>query len=256
MKRRIFRNFKIAELSAVDMPAQQGAKALIVKSAKPVGAEKVDKELEALKAAFADLQKRHEELEKRHADIMALPPTEMDYFRELNTTEREGFLKAAPAQRATLAASRVCVYKSLDGTEYFGDTPAKFVEIAKKLDEKIKAEETATFAKRAADMLPNVKESDSRVVLAKALGDTAEGVEMLKSIDAAFKALGTAPGFEAHDLKEGGGEVVTKRGIETELAKMANAYAAKEGVDHATAYIKVTSFGEGRALAKKLRSVR
>lgn len=277
--RRIMREFSINEISAVDNPAQEGAKAVLLKrdDTTSVGGEscqlsgqkaddtstqpttviketkmtdEVTKKMEALTASLAKAQ----EIISMPADVRkhydGLTAKKQDAFLAKSADERKAEAEAAIAKAADLAT---VVYTDANGVEYTKADDARLVTLAKnndKLMEGIRQKEAeakdAELAKRAAELehIP---------------GDEAVRVALLKSIEAiadeevrnrAFEALKAKSDAAAPAFKPVGvaGNPVNKSDSIATLDALAKAYAAEKGVTYAKAYDAVLKTAEGAKL--------
>lgn len=207
---RLVKEFRLDEISAVDYPAQEGARALIMKRGNNREADVADiaeitKRAEAAEAKVAELTKRLEDAESlaKRAD---------DEILKVGETE---------------------IRKSAVGAEMFAFAKAQNEALAKAREE---AELTA-LAKRASTefgALPGTDVLKARILkAASAMPD-----EVAKALEAALTAGNAAMklGFE----KAGMGRVAPVGSATEELDTMAKARASKDGVSYAKAYDLVT----------------
>lgn len=208
---RLIKEFRLDEISAVDYPAQEGARAVIMKRDGNREADEVAEIAEITKRAEA-AEAKVVELTKRLEDAEALAKRADDEILKVGDAE---------------------IRKSVAGPEMFALLKSQAAEVAKARDE---AELTA-LAKRASTefgALPGVDVMKARVL--KAASAMPEDVskaltEMLTAGNAAMKL-----GFE----KAGMGRVAPVGSATEELDTMAKARASKDGISYAKAYDLVT----------------
>lgn len=141
------------------------------------------------------------------------------------------------------------VAKAADTIEVDGEKIAKSlipVPILKRLEEVAKAEELTALAKRADEVIPNVKgTAEQRGKLVKSIGDDTELLAILRAVDAmfekSFKEIG-AQG-DADDLLE----------AKDKLDKMAKDKAKTDNTTFEKAYAAVIKTAEGKSLLNETR---
>ena len=207
-KRRIMRALKINEISGVDVPAQEGATAVILKrkdgdagkkkktpktEAKPavddgtVGTQEdktmtTDKTQTDADAAVVDLTKQL----ARANSVAALNDAEKTHFATLEGEHADGFLTKSRDERQadldSLAKAATdadpVAYTTLDGVVLHKSAGAGFIALAKSNDDLRKRLEKSEAVAETASLEKRVNET-----LAHLPGDMATRVAMLKAID-------------------------------------------------------------------------
>lgn len=273
-KQRIMRDLKIAELSAVDTPAQEGARMTILKRADSDGINKEDKMTEK-----TDIEKKLEELEKAHKEqgeahvaeinklnatvvaekaLGSLTDAEKAHYATLDETAKAAFLKADKGAReaavAKAAEKDAVVYTSKSGEIFRKSDDPRLVTMAKRDDvreEELKvskaAQETVEFTKRAETELKHLPgEVTVKVEALKALN----GISDEKVREGAFAMLKASDAglAKAFDVVGGSGGEGNPESPLTKLEGLAKKYATDNKVDYAVAYTKVLDTAEGNAL--------
>jgi len=283
-KKRILRALQIFELSAVDKPAQEGARAVIMKrdvakeidpldtdtkgqgtkegeiGGEPRNEQKGDTMTDAEKLAKAekDLQDKDAELAVLKS-ISKMTDAEKVHYEGLDDEGAAAFLKMAPAKRVTViekaAEADKVVYKDLGGREYRASDAPATVALAKENDENktrlVELEKAATetvFAKRAADELGHLPGEDAvKCALLKAISSI-EDEATREAAEGILKASDAGLGDAMKKL----GTTLKKEGDETpadRLDALAKKYQAEnDGISYEKAYDAATKTTEGRAL--------
>lgn len=206
-KTRIFRRFRIDEISLVDRPAMEGATIAYVKrdarnSTPTTATAKVNAmDEEAYKAKIAELEAKLAEMtapaEKAEPTVEQL----LAEIEQLKAQIAEPAAKAEPVEDVAKAADPI-VATLPDGTivrKSDGPIAAKMAESLAKAHEAIALERTARadqdLEKRATETLANL---GGDIGIRKALLKAADGIPgalaVLKGADAAFASLKVAPG--------------------------------------------------------------
>lgn len=251
-RKRIMRSFKLCEISAVDVPAQEGAVMTLMKrndSAPQTGKDNPSKE-ESLMTIDTNSAEFKAELAKAVAPVQ----TELDTAKaELAKIEKAK--QDAEAEAAAKAADEV-LYKSADGTEYKKSGGQALADMAKKNDElqaqinKAKdAQETAEIAKAAGEAMDKLPGDEAlKVSIYKALKGIDGALELLKAANTAasgaFKSEGTTGGDKV-DTKV---EATNKAEATAKLDEMAKKVAEEKKVTYVKAYNMVLDTAEGKKL--------
>lgn len=289
-KRRIMKEFSIAEISAVDDPAQEPARMSIMKAKHPGGkplAEpapvhkkeatmpKTAEELQAELTKSADDLAKAQAKAERSEKLAELTDVEKSYLSTLSDEAKDIFLGYSKDKRAedvaaykkNKEAEDPIVFKAKDGTVYRKSDDDRLVEMAKR-DDAREAEmrkmrddaADAAFEKAAMTDFAKFKgESNIKGALAKAVAgikdeDVRKGVnEMLKAAHSAVSLTLKEVGGQGEDLSEDDEdmEANSKGKAEAKLDKMAKAYATEHKVDFAKAYTAVLGTEDGKALYAK-----
>lgn len=278
--RRVMRRFRINEISAVDMPAQEGAQATIFKRKDIEGAagNPLAKDLTGASSAVAEdlignvtrektmSEDKIRELEVQLAKAQSLLAMDADtrgYYDALKPKAQEAFLaKAATEQKAEAAAAiakaadlKTVVYTDANGVAYTKADDTRLVELAKNNDllmAGIRAEQAkvaeAELAKRASELAHLPGTDAVKLALLKSIDGIAdeavrtEALAVLKAKDAAL-----APAFEMVGT-------VAKADTATAadaLDRLAADYAKANSVSKARAMAAVLDTAAGRELYNK-----
>jgi len=145
-------------------------------------------------------------------------------------------------------ADKEDVAKAADTIEVDGEQIAKSLipaPILKRLEEVAKAEELTALAKRADEVIPNVKgTAEQRGKLVKSIGDDAELLAILRAVDSMFEK----------SFKEIGEKGTSELLSATEkLDTMAKEKASADNTTFEKAYAAVIKTTEGKSLLKETR---
>lgn len=289
-RRRIMKEFSIAEISAVDEPAQDPARMTIMKAKgqginPPGEPAPVNKKEDSMSKTAEELQAELEKMAKDRDAAVAkaeavellakMSDREKKYTAGMSKDEKKKFMDKSEDERSAMMddeeeakkAKNPVVYKAKDGTEYRKSDDQRLVEMAKRDDareeEMAKMREdaaNAAFEKSAmVDFAKFKGELSAKTALAKAVAgikdeDARKSVkEMLKSAHAAVALTLKEVGGAGDDYSSDDldGEVVTKAKAENQLDAMAKKYATENKVDYAKAYTAVLETDEGQALYAK-----
>ena len=284
-KKAILHELQVFELSAVDKPAQEGARFVIAKRADPLDTDgdgegktisKSPDTNEGGTMTEAEKKELEAKLEKAAADLAATEGTvailkaenamndaEKAFYKSLDDGDAAAFLKMDAEERATeiekaKSEDRV-LYKDAAGTEYRKSDGALVIALAKKADEQ--AVELAKL--RDTNELASLEKRAS-TDLAKYKGDTPVKVAVLKALDGIKDEATRKAAYEMLKSSDNGvGAALVKLGTgapgedkaegEAALDKMAKDYAtANTGVTYAKAYDIVIGTPEGRAIYNEL----
>ena len=231
-KRRIMRDFTIEEISAVDRPAQAGAKVTLMKRADKAQNHKErkmdftkmsDDELSKMdmekmsdddkkkwmaekdKRAKMSAEKAAKKLEKAEK-VIALKADERAHYDALDDAGRQSFLELGTeaqteaVQKAAVAKADAnpVIYKSLDGEEFRKNDDARMVAMAKRADEQAKI-----IAKQAEDAEKTAYAKRAEDELPNLGGDVPGRAALLKAID----------GIEDDELRKSAGEALKSANI-------------------------------------------
>lgn len=218
-------DLELEEVSLVDSPANKSATIALFKRDSNMD-EEITKALADTKVELATAVAKAAEDATKLADLQ---------------TQVDTLTKAL--------ADKEDVTKAEDTIEVDGEKIAKFLipaPILKRLEEVAKAEEATALAKRADEVIPNVKgTAEQRGKLVKSIGDDAELLAILRAVDAmfekSFKEIG-AQG-DADDLLE----------PKDKLNKMASEKAKSDNTTFEKAYAAVIKTTEGKTLLKETR---
>lgn len=266
-KKRIMRSFKIHEISAVDTPAQEGARMVIMKSAtqdrnlsnpslKQKENKMTEEEIQAMKAKLAKAEA-----------FGALTDVEKDFHNKLSTdAEKEEFLAKSvdgrKEQISKAAEKDQVVYKSASGVEYRKSDDQRLVELAKQSDTNAAVAKAATDAlekaaleKRATEELGNLPGTlDSKVAMLKSIegiADATARADALKTLKAGNDAIAAA--FKTNGSTHAKNADATS--AEAQLDEMAKKYADTHKMDIVKAYDTVIRTPEGTALYQQTLTV-
>ena len=253
MTRRIMRAFKMAEISAVDRPAQIGARATIMKRddrvppvtitmkrIEDMSPEDVKKMIDdAVKAAVVEITKTDAPTEAQITERVntAVTSAVTKAVADTKTAMEADFAKRAEIAKAdeTFESDGVTIRKSEVGESTF--------KILKSQAEKL---EVADFEKRATTDIPHLPgeltlKAKCLRAISKLDKEVSEGIiAMLKGGSAAVKTMTKSSG---HDLP------VEARTAEDQIEALTKAEMAKDGkLSHAEAYTKVLDTPEGAKL--------
>lgn len=195
-KKGIIRTLTLREISAVDNPAQEHARVVIMKRAGEEGAtmtkeeeDKLKKDLSDTQAALAARDSEKAALAAQNAElaVMAtLSDEEKDHHKSLSKEDGAAFLKKSASERGQIIIAKKAgeeilkvdgkeIRKSVVGADMFAILKSQQAAIEANrvaLEKANKEAQTATLRKRAGDEL------------AKLPGTEDEKVEILRSIDA------------------------------------------------------------------------
>ena len=279
-KRRIMRTFKIDEISAVGMPAQQGAKLTLMKSKdaptgddyKPVDVIRLLETLQknqndgdnTMSESIKDLQKKLEEQAAKTArfeSIIVLTPDHRAYFDGLNAKKQDAFLAKSEdersseieaVQKATTDDDPV-VYTTMDGMD-IRKSAGEAVVVALKASDEIRKENAVLKGQREQDRL----EKAASETLSNLPGDLAVRASVLKAVE----------GIENEEHRDGAMELLKagneaiKAAFETvgvrgqpkagspddRMEKMVKDYAKEHKVTEAEATLALAKTAEYREL--------
>lgn len=284
MARRTRRYYKLEidsldEISAVDRPAQPGAKAVIFKRANnrladldvadvgsgdpdpgTQGIEPMTKTTDApetvTKAELEAVTKKLEAVSSELAiqkTIAGLAAPEKAHYDSLDGAGRDSFLKLdaagrqAAIEKAKADADDSVVYTDLDGQKFTKRDDPRLVQMAKSRDEerRVNAAERAAaqkerLEKRAKDELSNCPgEPAVKVALLKAVDSIPAGAER-NGVLAILKAANDALSKATGTIGSDSGDS-PDAAVEAEqkLEKLATEHAAKAGISYAKAYLHV-----------------
>lgn len=249
-KPRKLRGIKLAEVSAVDTPADPRARIALFKRADEAQQTNPDNDggcmtpeelaatLEAMEGQVADLTKsRDEALALVDAFEAAALEAGLDVTKADGTVILE---KRADPEMIEIGGEMV--EKSALPAAVIKTLEAQAEEIAKAKA----AQANADLEKRGAEVLPNLRGTNlAKGKLVAAIGDDQEMLETLKAADAALK----------RQMEEIGANPSADESSATyRLNKMAADYAAEKGVPFEVGYSEVTKSGEGRDLMNAARA--
>lgn len=291
MPKRIMREFRINEISAVDAPAQQGATVVLMKrndaskgDAAGLHKNPADTTVETQEATAMsdDTKKADERITELQAKLAAaeavaeMTDAQKAHHKSLSADEAKAYLAKSNDERQRIAEAAVAkaneangvVYTAADGTEYRKSDDPKLVQLAKDRDAdrkelaKERAErENERLEKRAdAEFNHLGGERPVRAAIVKAL----EGIDDQHRDDAIriVKAHNDklAPLFKTAGVATQKSES-TGQSASDELDELAKARAEKDGITEAEAYQKVLETEDGQRLyaqhrAEKSQAVR
>lgn len=278
---KIMREFKMYEISAVDTPAQEGARALIVKrydkpfntiktpstTSTSKGNAKMDEELkkqiEELTKKLTDQDELNKKLQAK-VDLLSkvntLSATEAEYFATLNgDAEREAFLAKSSDDRKAIVKNakdaNPVIYKDSSGNEYRKNDDPRLLkqakdndELRKQMGEFIKAGRDAKYEKRASAELGNLTgKMEAKVALLKAI-DSIEDEEVKKEVNRIITSIDkvSSMAFKTVGTTGGTSDPDDLSDPETQLNKMAKDYAKVNKVTYEQAYDHVAQSVEGQ----------
>jgi hypothetical protein len=286
-KKTIMESLFIDEISAVDRPAQEGARALIIKRDESVEglAEKqaetrnaendpaLDKSVNGEEQNPMTEKKDVEMVEKSKLDQVsadlaraeafgALNDMEKNHYYSLDAEGQSAFLKldtdGRNAEVAKAQDADPVVYKDLDGNEFRKSDDSRAIDAAKRADKALaKAQEAEARAeaqvleKRANEELANLP---GDLEVKKALLKAVDGIEDEEIRKGAFELIksGNDNMSEAFTTKGVRGEGKDST-IESEYEKLAEQYAKDNDCDMVIARAEVLEkTAEGRELCKKM----
>jgi hypothetical protein len=233
----VLKEFRLDEISAVDFPAQQPAKAVLMKRHEPedtpdLGKKESDEQAPASSEENPnagnvqkagddpmneDEKKQLDELAKKLAKaeaVLALSTEQRAHYDGLAEDEQEAFLgkgaedrdKVVKAALAKKAEAETVEYTDMEGNKFLKSDDPRLIAMAKRADEERKARLEAEglrkadeLKKRASELKHLPGEESTKVALLKAL-DTLEGEEHDKALEI----------LKAHD--GGLGEAFEKKG--------------------------------------------
>lgn len=157
MKRKVMRKFRIDEISAVDRPAQEGARTVIMKR----------DEQEYWKADFSADQRK--ELAQSGA---ALPDGS---FPIRNTADLKNAVSAfgRAGDKAKVARHIASRARALGATDAL-PTDGEFADLTKKRDESVKTEAELAAEKNLAEITKRATDAESALALAKSIGELSD----------------------------------------------------------------------------------
>lgn len=260
MSRRIMRSFKLNEISAVDRPAQKGARMTILKrdgqddlrTASPHQVEKgIDMTTEELKKLLDDAAKA---IVADIAKNSGKAPTEAEITAQIDAAVSKAVAKAVADTKTTMEADFAKRQEAIAKDETFeaeGVTIRKS-EVGESTFKLMKAQaeriELNDFSKRAETEIPTlVGETTLKAKCLRAISklekEVREGVEAMLKGGEAFARL--AMKAKGHDHVTGTASENTAAG---KLEKLAKEHAAKTNSDFAKAYSQVLETPEGQRL--------
>lgn len=288
MPKRIMRRFSMAEISAVDEPAQAGALMSIMKARGVSGKEpespatvkaKEDSMSKTAEELQAELTKSADDLAKAQAraeraeKLAELSDAERTHYKTLAEKAQDEFLAKSADERKAIVndvlvkakeADPVVYKSSTTGAEYRKSDDPRLIDMAKRDDEreadlkKMREEAANTaFEKRASTEFAKFKgELSVKTALMKAVAgikddNTRKGVEeMLKSAHGAVQLTLKEVG-SAKDDYTSDDEPDSKKAAEAKLDQLAKARAADKNEPYVKAYQAVLNTDEGKALYAK-----
>lgn len=217
-------DLELEEVSLVDSPANKSATIALFKRDSNMDEE--------IKKALADA-------ETNLATAVAKAAEDATKITEL-TTQVDTLTKSL--------AEKVVLEKAEDTIDVGGEKIAKSLipaPILKRLEEVAKAEELTVLAKRADEVIPNVRgTAEQRGKLVKSIGEDKELLAILRAVDAMFAKSFTEIG------EKGDATLVEAK---DKLDKMAKDYATENKMTFEKAYTAVIKTDEGKALLKETR---
>jgi len=288
-RRRVMKEFSIAEISGVDDPAQAPALMTLMK-ARDMGGKppvspapgqkkeddvsKTNEELQAELTKSADALKAAEAKTARLEAIVKMSDAEKAHFNGLSKKAQEDFLTKSDDERkqivdgelAKAAEANPVVYKSkATGAEFRKNDDARLIDMAKRDDQreeefaKMREEAvTASFEKRASTELAKFKgDLSTKGALLKAVAGIKDDAKR-SAVEEMLKAAHGAVGLVLKEVGHTGGNNDADADDE-DLAKSANAkldelakkYATDHKVSMEKAYDEVLKSAEGAALYAK-----
>lgn len=284
-KKRIMREFKMREISAVDNPAQEGARKLIMKRAPEQDPSKDPNKLktkenemtkEEMEKAIADAVEKAlgEEKVKSEAALAVakkeaeLTDAEKALYAKMDEKGKSAFLAKSAEQRKTEVEAEIAkaaekdpvAYTADDGTQYRKSAGDAMIAMAKRNDELAKglavekaAREDADLKKRATAEFANLPGDD---VAKAALLKSVEGIADEKVRKAAMDAIKAGNNaMSGAFVRKGSSNTPNDAGHDNEavgeLDALAKKYASEKKVDYAKAYTAVCETPEGKALYEK-----
>lgn len=273
-KTRRFKQFTIDEISAVDRPAQVGAKVRLMKRDNSATQEEMQM-ADDLKKSLEDLQKKYNDLDVKFTTLdtlakakddkitflskaLALSGAEREYFATLSDAEQAAFVEKSSSERATilknLADANPVIYTALDGSEYRKNDDGRLVAQVKRNDDMekrlAKADALAKqheYSKRAQDELGNITGDDvTKTDFLKAI-DTIEDEEKRGKVTKMITALNKVAGMAFQKVGFGGAPI-PEGSAEDQLEKLAEAYAKEHKVHPSIAYDKVLNSPQGQEI--------
>jgi hypothetical protein len=279
----------MAEIAAVDEPAQAGALMSIMKARGPGGKEpespatvkaKEDCMSKTAEELQAELTKSADELAKANAraeraeKLGELTDAERSHYKSLKGKAQDEFLaKSADERKAivdeAIAKSREAdpvIYKSkVTGAEYRKSDDPRLIDMAKRDDEreedlrKMREEAAnAVFEKRASTEFAKFKgDLTAKTTLVKAVAGIKDdalraGVEeMLKAAHGAVQLTLKEVGSKKDDFTADDMNDDTKKSAEAKLDQLAKARSAEKNEPYIKAYQAVLNSDEGKALYAK-----
>tara|TARA_R110000803_G_scaffold20201_6_gene52236 strand:- start:829 stop:1710 length:882 start_codon:yes stop_codon:yes gene_type:complete len=280
-RRNIMKEFEIKEISAVDKPAQIGARATIMKrhteeeapatstdhdagtdtEAETIG-KKEDQMSDQTKTADDAVAKQELEALTKRAEraeaVLSLGSEERSLFDGFSADEQDAFLSKSADERSTLVKNAQnadpIVYTTDEGEELSKSAGDTVIRMAKKLDEQArqiaKAESLAKRAdveKRASEELSNLGgELVAKADLLEAIETLPEEkrgpvLEIVKAQDAGLGKAFERVGTTSAPKLQGDSPMA-------KLDQLAKAKAEADGTDHTTAYNAILSTPEGESL--------
>lgn len=266
-KRRVMTKAVLDEISAVDFPAQVGAKAVLRKRNQSVESNPADSSApnhagnsDMTPEQILALQKRADRAEK----AMKLSAAEREIFlAKSSEADQDAFLQLDETSRLVevqkAASNNPVVYKDSKGREFRKSDDSRLVEMAKDADEarrdRARAEETSRqerISKRAAELKHLPGEASEHLLLVEAVEKMADNEHrtkvyaLLNGLDAKFAEAFVRKGTTASNSE--------KESTETKLQNLAKAMrAADPKLTEAQAYAKALSTDEGKILYEQHR---
>jgi hypothetical protein len=270
MKRRVFRSWKLAEISLVDRPMQEGAVVGVVKSAngsvpykkvriiasvpvesltpsiapssvsnksQPTPAE--NKTMPMTEAEIEALKKQNARLGK----LAELTDAQRAYMKSLPDSEQEAFLDKSAADRGSVMKSAVA-YTAADGSVFYAHDDARLVKSVKDADEMRKnlvlettLRKKAEFAKTATENMGSYPE-DAAVhaaiieAIETGIADETVKAKALTALKAGNAAIAKAavPSGVNPQNRQAGGSTDELTKAETELKTAVEAYAKAKSI--------------------------
>lgn len=271
-RRRILRNVRFTEFSAVDVPAHEGALAAIQKRA-PILKTETMKEpptMSDLATLTAELTKAKDQIAALSGQVttitterdraaqsvasltraLAMPPSHVAHCATLPEGERVAFVAKSAAQRdADVAAAEaldpvVVEYGGIKVRKSHGDLAIKFAQdstaMAKALEEARDRDHRVQLEKRASTELGNLGgDLAARVLLLKAVGTlSADDQAKVKPVLAsANEAAGPAFKRRGHSDSADDGEISTLSDVDARIGKIAKKLSVDRKIPYEQAYV-------------------
>lgn len=280
MTRRVMKEFRIDEVSAVDSPAQKPARAVLLKRGKnPAPKDEREDTMEEVrghendptgddsmtpeeKAALEQKVTKAEQRAERAEKILALPADQRAVFAKFtDAAAQDAYLAKAPAERAAEIAKAneadAVVFEDKDtGTVYRKSDDPRLVALAKRA-----AEDRAALVAERTTRANEALAKRAEVELKHLPGDAVAKVELLRAIDAVPAAhrtavqeilkasdAGLAKAFERAGTTGGAPDAASPLG---QLETLVKAEQEKSKTTYAKAYTAVLSTPQGAALYAK-----
>ncbi len=268
-KKKIIKKLVINELSAVDIPAQEGATVVLMKRHTPTTNkvrnmdDKMSDNVQKEQRSDDDWLKLERKL-KRSTSIIGLSPKDREFFDSLtDEVKKDEFLSMSPENRKELILnmeknaqdSDPVVYTTTDGTVMRKSAGDSLIALAKsndRLQKRLDASEAALFQKSLEDRV--------LIELQYMPGTVADRAALLKAVEAmptenrtgALNALraqnvAMAKAFETQGVTMEG--IPQDHSPQAKLEKMAKALTDKDSnLSPEVAFSKVLDTAEGREL--------